>query len=203
MADDLRSPGGSKPVQRKYKNQSTPEAAEYLSRPSVLVAQRVKTLGPNRIYMENASPFFALNRLCRVRRDGLYRTLSTLTTSNMAGRDWLPATPSDSGTHARRAHAYREQQNTPFMRLRHASGSTPQNLSSSSGHASKACMRSAQAPWLQRKPQTMHPPSFPRPLLLADARSALSARSTNQGTAATRARVSFPFPPILSILTKC
>ena len=72
------------------------------------LAQRVKTLGPNRIYMENASPFFALNRLCRARRDGLYRTLSTLTTSIMAGRDCLPATPSDSGTHARRAHAYRE-----------------------------------------------------------------------------------------------
>ena len=68
------------------------------------------------------------------------------------------------------------------MRLRHASGSTPQNLSSSSGHASKAYMRSAQAPWLQRKPRTMHPPSFPRPLLLADARSALCAEEHKPGT---------------------
>ena len=34
-------------------------------------------------------------------------------------RGCLSATPSDSGTHARRAHAYRELQNTPSVRLRH------------------------------------------------------------------------------------
>ena len=100
----------------------------------------------------------------------------------MAGRDCLPATPSDSGTHARRAHVYREQQNTPFMRLRHASGSTLQHPISSSGHANKALMCSAHAPWLLRTPQTMHAPSFPRPLPLPDARSAVSAPEHKQGT---------------------
>jgi hypothetical protein len=34
---------------------------------------------------------------------------------------------------------------------------TPQNLSSSSGHASKACMRSAQAPWLQAAQASVRP----------------------------------------------
>ena len=120
-------------------------------------------------------PFFALNRRSRTRRDGLYRTLSTLTTSKMAGRDCLPATHSDSATHARRAHAYRELQNTSSMHLRHASGSTLQHPRSRSRHANKACMCSAHAPWLQRKPQTMHPCSFPRPVQLPDARSAPSA----------------------------
>jgi hypothetical protein len=110
--------------------------------------------------------FLALNRRSRTRRDGLYRTLSTLTTSNMAGRDCLPATPSDSQTHARRAHTYREQQNTPFMRLRHASGSTRQHPSLSSEHANKAWMCSSHAHWLLRAPQTMHPRSIPRPLPL-------------------------------------
>jgi hypothetical protein len=119
----------------------------------------------------------ALSGLSRARHDGLYRTLGTLTTSSMAGRDCLPATHSDSATHARRAHAYREQQNTPFMRLRHASGSTLQHPISSSGHANKALMCSAHAPWLLRTPQTMHAPSFPRPLPLPDARSAVSART--------------------------
>ena len=119
----------------------------------------------------------ALSGLSRARHDGLYRTLGTLTTSSMAGRDCLPATHSDSATHARRAHAYREQQNTPFMRLRHASGSTLQHPISSSRHANKACICSAHAPWLLRTPQTMHAPSFPRPLPLPDARSAVSART--------------------------
>ena len=124
----------------------------------------------------------ALSGLSRARRDGLYRTHGPLTNSNMAGIHCLPATPSDSGTHARRAHTYKEQQNTPFMRLRHASGSTPRHPSSSSGHANKACMRSAHAPWLHRKPQTMHPCSFPRPLQLPDARSAPSAPEHKPGT---------------------
>jgi hypothetical protein len=137
-----------------------------------LVAQRSKTPLQTQDKDHDGGRFLALSGLSRARHDGLYRTLGTLTTSSTAGRDCLPATPSDSGTHARRAHAYREQQNTPFMRLRHASGSTPRHPSSSSGHANKAWMRSAHAPWLQRKPQTMHPCSFPRPLLLADARSA-------------------------------
>jgi len=119
----------------------------------------------------------ALSGLSRARHDGLYRTLGTLTTSSMAGRDCLPATHSDSATHARRAHAYREQQNTPFMRLRHASGSTLQHPRSSSRHANKACICSAHAPWLLRTPQTMRAPSFPRPLPLPDARSAVSART--------------------------
>ena len=119
--------------------------------------------------------FLALGGLSRARRDGLYRIRDPLTTSKMAGRDFLPATPSDSGTHAQRAHAYREQQNTPFMRLRHASGSTLQHPRPRSRHANKACMCSAHAPWLQRKPQTMHPCSFPRPVQLPDARSAPSA----------------------------
>ena len=120
--------------------------------------------------------FLALSGLPRARRDGLYRIRDPLTTSKMAGRDCLPATPSsDSGTHAQRAHAYREQQNTPFMRLRHASGSTLQHPRPRSRHANKACMCSAHAPWLQRKPQTMHPCSFPRPVQLPDARSAPSA----------------------------
>ena len=122
----------------------------------------------------------ALSGLSRARHDGLYRTLGTLTTSSTAGRDCLPATPSDSGTHARRAHAYREQQNTPFMRLRHASGSTLQHPRSSSRHANKACMCSAHAPWLLRTPQTMRAPSFPRPLPLPDARSAVSARTAQR-----------------------
>ena len=118
----------------------------------------------------------ALSGLSRARHDGLYRIRDPLTTSKMAGRDCLPATPSsDSGTHAQRAHAYREQQNTPFMRLRHASGSTLQHPRPRSRHANKACMCSAHAPWLQRKPQTMHPCSFPRPVQLPDARSAPSA----------------------------
>ena len=69
----------------------------------------------------------------------------------MAGRDCLPATSSDSGTHAQRALAYREQQNTPFMRLRHASGSTLQHPISSSRHANKVCICSAHAPWLLRE----------------------------------------------------
>ena len=99
----------------------------------------------------------------------------------MAGRDCLPATPSDSGTHARRAHAYREQQNTPFMRLRHASGSTLQHPISSSGHANKALMCSAHAPWLLRTPHIMRTPSFPRPLQLPDARSAPSAQRAQTG----------------------
>ena len=77
----------------------------------------------------------------------------------MAGRDCLPATHSDSATHARRAHAYREQQNTPFMRLRHASGSTLQHPISSSGHANKALMCSAHAPWLLRTPHIMRTPT--------------------------------------------
>ena len=121
-------------------------------------------------------PFFALNRRSRTRRDGLYRTLSTLTTSKMAGRDCLPATHSDSATHARRAHAYRELQNTSSMHLRHASGSTLQHPRSSSGHANKALMCSAHAPWLLRTPHIMRTPSFPRPLQLPDARSAPSAQ---------------------------
>ena len=93
-------------------------------------------------------PCFALNRRSCTRRDGLYRTHGPPTLSNMAGRNCLPATPSDSETHARRAHAHREQQNTPFMRLRHASGSTLQHPSSSSGHPNKAFIRSAHASWL-------------------------------------------------------
>jgi hypothetical protein len=117
----------------------------------------------------------ALNRRSRTRRDGLYRTLGTYLTSEMAGRDCLPATHSDSATHARRAHAYRELQNTPFMRLRHASGSTLRHPSSSSGHANKACMCSAPAPWLLRKPHIIRTPSFSRPLQLPDTRSAPSA----------------------------
>ena len=123
----------------------------------------------------------ALSGLSRARHDGLYRTLGTLTTSSMAGRDCLPATHSDSATHARRAHAYREQQNTPFMRLRHASGSTLQHPISSSRHANKACICSAHAPWLLRTPQTMRAPSFPRPLPLPDARSAVSAQRAQTG----------------------
>ena len=99
----------------------------------------------------------------------------------MAGRDCLPATHSDSATHARRAHAYREQQNTPFMRLRHASGSTLQHPRSSSRHANKACMCSAHAPWLLRTPHIMRTPSFPRPLQLPDARSAPSAQRAQTG----------------------
>ena len=50
------------------------------------------------------------------------------------GRDCLPTTPSDSRTHAQRAHTHREQQSTPFMRLRHASGSTRQHPGLSSEH---------------------------------------------------------------------
>ena len=123
----------------------------------------------------------ALSGLSRARHDGLYRTLGTLTTSSMAGRDCLPATHSDSATHARRAHAYREQQNTPFMRLRHASGSTLQHPISSSRHANKACICSAHAPWLLRTPQTIRAPSFPRPLPLPDARSAVSAQRAQTG----------------------
>ena len=123
----------------------------------------------------------ALSGLSRARHDGLYRTLGTLTTSSMAGRDCLPANPSDSRTHAPRAHAYREQQNTPSMRLRHASGSTLQHPRSRSRHANKACMCSAHAPWLQRKPQTIHPCSFPRPVQLPDARSAPSAQRAQTG----------------------
>ena len=38
----------------------------------------------------------ALSGLSRARRDGLYRIRDPLTTSKMAGRDCLPATPSDS-----------------------------------------------------------------------------------------------------------
>ena len=123
----------------------------------------------------------ALSGLSRARHDGLYRTLGTLTTSSMAGRDCLPATHSDSATHARRAHAYRELQNTSSMHLRHASGSTLQHPISSSGHVNKALMCSAHAPWLLRTPQTMHAPSFPRPLPLPDARSAPSAQRAQTG----------------------
>ena len=95
----------------------------------------------------------------------------------MAGRGCLPTTPSDSRTPAQRAHTHREQQSTPFMRLRHASGSTRQHPGLSSEHANKAWMCSAHAPWLLRTPQTMRAPSFPRPLPLPDARSAVSART--------------------------
>ena len=138
-------------------------------------AQRSKTPLSTKDKDHDGGRFLALSGLSRARRDGLYRIRDPLTTSKMAGRDCLPATPSDSGTHAQRAHAYREQQNTPFMRLRHASGSTLQHPRPRSRHANKACMCSAHAPWLQRKPQTMHPCSFPRPVQLPDARSAPSA----------------------------
>ena len=123
----------------------------------------------------------ALSGLSRARHDGLYRTLGTLTTSSTAGRDYLPATHSDSATHARRAHAYRELQNTSSMHLRHASGSTLQHPRSSSRHANKACMCSAHAPWLLRTPHIMRTPSFPRPLQLPDARSAPSAQRAQTG----------------------
>ena len=95
----------------------------------------------------------------------------------MLGRDCLPTTPSDSRTHAQRAHTHREQQSTPFMRLRHASGSTRQHPGLSSEHANKAWMCSSHAHWLQSKPnpQTMHPRLLPRPLPLPDARLAVSA----------------------------
>ena len=101
----------------------------------------------------------------------------------MLGRDCLPSTPSDSRTHAQRAHTHREQQSTPFMRLRHASGSTRQHPGLSSEHANKAWMCSAHAHWLQSKPQSMHPRLLPRPLPLPDARLAVSApQEHKQGT---------------------
>ena len=99
----------------------------------------------------------------------------------MAGRDCLPATPIDSRTHARRAHAYGELQNTPSTHLRHASGSTLQHPRSSSGHVNKACTCSAHAPWQLRTPQIMRAPSFPRPLPLPDVRSAHLPQEHKQG----------------------
>ena len=144
--------------------------------------QRSKTPRQTQDKDHDGGPILALSGLSRARHDGLYRTLGTLTTSSMAGRDCLPATHSDSATHARRAHAYRELQNTSSMHLRHASGSTLQHPRSSSRHANKACMCSAHAPWLLRTPQTMRAPSFPRPLQMPDARSAVSAPEHKQGT---------------------
>ena len=143
--------------------------------------QRSKTPLQTQDKDHDGGPILALSGLSRARHDGLYRTLGTLTTSSMAGRDCLPATHSDSATHARRAHAYRELQNTSSMHLRHASGSTLQHPRSSSRHANKACMCSAHAPWLLRTPHIMRTPSFPRPLQLPDARSAPSAQRAQTG----------------------
>ena len=125
----------------------------------------------------------ALSGLSRARHDGLYRTLGTLTTSSMAGRDCLPATHSDSATHARRAHAYRELQNTSSMHLRHASGSTLQHPRSSSRHANKACMCSAHAPWLLRPANASHHAHALVPAPTAAARRPICAicpKSTNR-----------------------
>ena len=102
------------------------------------------------------------------------------------GRDCLPTTPSDSRTHAQRAHAYREQQNTPFMRLRHASGSTLQHPRPRSRHANKACMCSAHAPWLQRPAQASDHASVLVPAPSAAARRPICAicpKSTFQAPA--------------------
>ena len=109
-------------------------------------SQRSKTPRQTQDKDHDGGPILALSGLSRARHDGLYRTLGTLTTSSMAGRDCLPATHSDSATHARRAHAYRELQNTSSMHLRHASGSTLKHPISSSRHANKVCICSAHAP---------------------------------------------------------
>ena len=154
---------------RSSKGLRVPRAYLCAQEPKARPSTTYRNPPPNPDFLHDGGRNVGPESLSRARRDGLHRTYAPPTMSVMAGRDCLPATPSDSGTHAQRAYAYREQQDSPFMRLQHASGSTPRHRISSSRHVNKAWMRSVHALWLQRKPQTMHPISFPRLLLLANA----------------------------------